>query len=170
MLSATATFHNWLTLCLVLCLCGHALATTPEGHEESESTEKKGESYETIVVSPITDLADRVPRRHWSTDADGPSAALASSVTELAAELGSLAIQETNRGSGSPILRGLIGPQNAIMLDDIAPAPTNTLGSCLSALSNLSASMKAPARSSRAVAPWAVWCTPPPSTRETNPK
>ncbi len=119
MFSPTACLQSFFTLCLVLSFCGHALATAPEAEEEPESPDPEGENYETVVVSPTTELADRVPRRHWSTAADGPSAALASSVTELAAQLGSLAIQETHRGSGSPILRGLIGPQNAIMLDDI---------------------------------------------------
>ncbi len=116
--------RTWLTLLVFCIVFPSPTALKAETDQSTAPIDPREEApspsdYETVVVSPIPELADRVPRRTWRLDPQGPAGALVSSVTELAAEVGALAIQETNRGAGSPILRGLIGPQNAILLDDI---------------------------------------------------
>lgn len=77
------------------------------------------------VVAPVT-VPARGPTRRFAADrtvrtvrGEQLERMQAKTAVEALAETAGVAVQKTNRGSGSPLLRGLIGPSNLLVVDGI---------------------------------------------------
>lgn len=91
-----------------LCLAPAARADdVPPGHR-TVVTPDRGEAR-------IFDTARAV----FVTDAARMDALVAEDVSEALGELPGVSVQRTNRGASSPLLRGLVGPQNLLLVDGV---------------------------------------------------
>jgi outer membrane receptor protein involved in Fe transport len=96
----------------------------PAPQSQPAEPDPDDEAFETVVTG------SRSAQARFDSDrsiglvtAERLAAAQARSVPEAAEEAPGVHLQQTNRGSGAPIIRGLVGPQNLILLDGI---PFNT--------------------------------------------
>ena len=95
-------------LCSLICF-GNLTASSTGYAEEG------GDEYQTVVRAKVPDLDERSPRT--SAPISLKSDAAMSGLGQALESKTTLDVQETNRGAGSPILRGLIGPQISLVLD-----------------------------------------------------
>ncbi len=100
--------QSWVSRVLLI-----SLLTLPQ----MASAQDGEEAYQTVVRATTPDLDERSPRTSESLKINAEA-----SLTGLGQALeakSTLDVQETNRGAGSPILRGFIGPQISLVLDGI---------------------------------------------------
>jgi outer membrane receptor protein involved in Fe transport len=105
----------WVPACLV------ALASAAGAEEASPEMTPRETSEETVVVTASRSEQARfeVGRSVEVLGAEGVRATQARSTPEAAGELPGVYLQQTNRGAGTPFLRGLVGPQNLILVDGV---------------------------------------------------
>jgi len=78
------------------------------------------DDYETVVAASRADDASfEAPRAVESIDSEEMDRAQARTLPDAVENASGVAMQRTNRGAGSPIIRGLIGPQNLILVDGV---------------------------------------------------
>lgn len=112
-------------MCRYLLFVLSTLLTWPLGFKalaDEQEPEEEGPRDEQVVV--VT--ADRSEQLRFEClrsigafDRDAIYAQQAQSVPELVGELPGVQLQQTNRGAGSPFVRGLTGPQNLILIDGV---------------------------------------------------
>jgi hemoglobin/transferrin/lactoferrin receptor protein len=112
--------NSWLVLGVGFFVCalgadGRATAP-PEPVDVSKAIE-----IPPVVVTPTRreQTADEVDRSVALVDEEAVRESQGQGVPELLEESTGVFVQRTNRGAGSPIIRGLIGPQNLILIDGI---------------------------------------------------
>jgi outer membrane receptor protein involved in Fe transport len=111
--------------CLLVLAVGFIVCALDADGRASEPPEPVDVS-ETIEIPPVVVTP---ARREQTTDEADRSVSLVNEeavresqgqgVSELLEESTGVFVQRTNRGAGSPIIRGLIGPQNLILIDGI---------------------------------------------------
>lgn len=90
-------------------------STATPAHEPAEDP-----AFRTVVVSSARpEDAFEVPRSVSSIDATGLAEAGDRNAPEAMADLPGVFVQATNRGGGSPIVRGMVGPQVLLTLDGV---------------------------------------------------
>ncbi len=95
-------------------------AAKPETGTESDQAERTEDSYRTVVTASRAEERELVAGRAIElVTADEIARIQPRSIPEALSEATGAWIQMTNRGAGSPMLRGLIGPQNLILVDGI---------------------------------------------------
>jgi hemoglobin/transferrin/lactoferrin receptor protein len=79
-----------------------------------------------VPAAEITVVARRVPtwqhesdRTEWLISREQIDRRQPRSTPEILHDVPGVSVQMTNRGAGAPILRGLVGPQNLILIDGI---------------------------------------------------
>jgi outer membrane receptor protein involved in Fe transport len=104
-------------VCLVLLVAVEARGEPPPEDEDDGQVEK---SYRTVVTptrGPSNAFdSDRVLLR---ADEDAIMEAQPQDGTELIGAMPGAMLQRTNRGAGAPVLRGLIGPSNLVLVDGV---------------------------------------------------
>lgn len=110
---------TWLGLLLML-VCAAAQA------EEAPEPGKRGEQADEIELGGVTVTVDRGERRKFEVkrsidvlDEKAIARRQPRSVVDLLEESPGVVVQRTNAGAGAPLLRGLIGPDNLILMDGI---------------------------------------------------
>jgi outer membrane receptor protein involved in Fe transport len=92
----------------------------PEAEESSKDKREKVPIYETVITAQRKEtLKLRVPRSIETLKKDKIKEIQPSSLPETLKESTGIMVQITNRGAGAPIIRGMIGPKNLIVVDGI---------------------------------------------------
>jgi outer membrane receptor protein involved in Fe transport len=80
----------------------------------------RADDYETVVAASRADDASfEAPMAVESIDSEEMDHAQARTLPDAVENASGVAMQRTNRGAGAPIIRGLIGPQNLILVDGV---------------------------------------------------
>lgn len=108
----------------------HRAAPSPTdetgGETEGETTDEEAEdgAHRTVVsASRRNERIFRAPRHVTVVDSDRRDELGARSVPDMLEGQTGVHVQRTNRGAAAPIIRGLVGPQNLILVDGV---PLNT--------------------------------------------
>ena len=109
---------------LVLGVSGKTTSLFAQDSESLEQdTEKSSEFIKLpdIVVTPSrkSETVFEVDRTVHLVDSEDLTKMMSPSVPEALQETTGVMVQSTNRGSGAPVMRGMIGPQNLIVIDGI---------------------------------------------------
>jgi outer membrane receptor protein involved in Fe transport len=110
----------FVAACLCAFLGGARAVAAEEGPAENPDVLAEAVEYETMVT------ASRSPEDAFSSeravdvvDADEIGEAQPRTVPEALRESPGVFVQQTNPGGGAPIVRGMVGPQNLLLLDGI---------------------------------------------------
>jgi len=120
------------SLLLLLAWCGPAAPGARSAEQPPAPVDRAGDDRqapgrkdstptETIVIT--AHRAERplleIPRSLQVLDQQGMEAPQARSLADAVGTMPGVFLQKTNRGAGAPFLRGLVGPQNLILVDGI---------------------------------------------------
>ncbi len=94
--------------------------------EEAPRQDPPAETSNDVELGAVTVTVDRGERRKFEVrrsveilDEDGIAQRQPKSVPDLLDETPGVMVQKTNAGAGAPVLRGLVGPDNLILMDGI---------------------------------------------------
>ena len=106
---------------LTLALCTVTSIDVTQAEDETEEKVDAVFVIQPIVTSPGKKKQElnKAPRNVESLSSAKASERQAADIPELLQESAGVFVQRTNRGAGSPIIRGLIGPQNLIVVDGV---------------------------------------------------
>lgn len=104
----------------VVWFAGPAWAQDAEGPPEEVDSENEPPTYQAVIV------AERLPEDEFQSarsltvvDQEALSESAPRTIPEALWGTTGVFVQQTNHGGGSPILRGMIGPQNLILVDGV---------------------------------------------------
>jgi hemoglobin/transferrin/lactoferrin receptor protein len=102
------------------CLFGMAQVVLAQAEELPPEPGEDTSDYETVVTANRSELGQfEAPRSIEVVSQKDLQEKQTRSVPEAVSETTGVHLQSTNRGAGSPIIRGLVGPQNLILVDGV---------------------------------------------------
>jgi outer membrane cobalamin receptor len=108
--------RSWIVFCSSVC----AFSIPAAAEEEKEDESKDEAAYQTVVTGKRIEEDPLLSSRSVSlVDEKALDEASPRTVPEALWDSPGVFVQETNYGGGSPILRGMIGPQLLLMVDGV---------------------------------------------------
>ena len=125
--------ESWAILCAPLAAFADEVDAGPaaDGGVTDWPEPEAGDAYETVVTASRSECERfDAPRSIELVDEQRMAEQQARSLPEATAETTGVHLQQTNRGAGAPIIRGLIGPQNLILHSFGLPGFMQRPGQC----------------------------------------